>query len=718
VNVDDKPRLGRVELFRHPERGALLGTPGGGLFRVPLPVEQLRALLSDCTGTASFGELAELHPLDGTTAQVLDSLLQLGCVTVGDLVPCTPPNLLLLGDEPLIDLVDATSFGTRRVLRDKDDLASVDAASSVLLVLHDRLNQAELLAIGSRCRPHGLRWTHFHLENGKGWFGPHVEHGRSPDVDDLFIRRRTAAADRSLLEALDSPVVLDGRPLPPDAELRWMVATAVLDTAHWTAGAPARAAWHEVELDPLSLSTTRHPVLPLDEVEVPAFVGDHPHDWLVDERTGIVRGLTDVRHHPSIPRVLTTVHARVSDISRVSPWRNDPVAGGSAFGDRVAAANAAVGEAVERYCGNIVQEHLLTKASFTDLVRSGQRAVDPDTLVLFSEGQYNAPGFPFNRFTRDLPVHWVRGRSITRDEPAWLPASMVYANWYTPTFAADPPTNPTFFPGIAAGTDLDSAIAAGLEEVVERHTTMTWWLNAAPLPAARQTTVLNGMWTGDGEQRRWLIPLDNEFGVPVMAGCVEHRQDRVLTIGFAMRPDPLRASLKAWTEALTLQDIARDLLVPHGAYRKAVGSGRLNPSGVKPWREDRRYLDDYRSDFRDVVDLTAQVQVHLDPRAQDLIRPWIEAPAERDLPPALDQDLRGVVEAAGYEVFCADITTPDVRAAGLRVARTLVPGLVPNSAAAFPHLGRDVVRNTAVKLGWRGSPFAESDLNLVPMPHA
>ncbi|CAL9572194.1 hypothetical protein SUDANB95_04818 [Actinosynnema sp. ALI-1.44] len=718
MNVHDKPRLERVELFRHPERGALLGTPSGGLFRVPLPADDLRALLADCTGTASFGDLVRRHPLGGAVEDVLAALVRHGCVSVDHQAAKPVPRLFLLGDAELTGLVGPAPFAAVEVLRDKAELAAVAPDSSVLLVLRTRLDQAELLDVAERCRTRGIRWTHFHLESGRGWFGPHVEHGRGPDVGDLLDRRRTAAADRSLLDALDAPVDLGENRLPDAAELRWMVDAAVLDTARWASGEVARAVWHEVELDPALLTTSTHPVLPFGEVETPRHVVRDPHDWLVDPRTGIVRGLTDVRHHPSIPRALTTVHAKVSDISRVSPWRNDPVAGGSTFGDRGAAARAAVGEAVERYCGNIVQEHLLTHASYDELVRSGQHAVDPRTLVLFSERQYDAPGFPFTRFTADLPVHWVRGRSLTRDVPAWLPASMVYANWYTPTFAADPPTNPTFYPGIAAGEDLDAAVAAGLQEVVERHTTMTWWLNAVRLPAAHLTTALRTAWPDDDGQRRWLIPLDNEFGAPVVAGCVEHAEDGILTIGFAARPDPVQAGLKAWTEALTLQDIARDLMAPDGAYRKAVGSGRIDVSGVKPWRADRRYLDDCRPDFRDVVDLTAQVQLHLDRRAQDLVRPWVDVPPGRDLPPALRGDLRTAVESRGYEVFCADITTPDVRAAGLRVVRTLVPGLVPNSAAAFPHLGLGVVTRTAVDLGWRTGELPEDQVNLVPMPHA
>jgi ribosomal protein S12 methylthiotransferase accessory factor len=79
---------------------------------------------------------------------------------------------------------------------------------------------------------------------------------------------------------------------------------------------------------------------------------------------------------------------------------------------------------------------------------------------------------------------------------------------------------------------------------------------------------------------------------------------------------------------------------------------------------------------------------------------------------------QNAVESRGYEIFYADITTPDINCAGLKVARTLVPGLVPNFPAGFPYLGRQAAQRAPIGLGWRTSPLAEEQLNYVPLPHA
>jgi ribosomal protein S12 methylthiotransferase accessory factor len=48
----------------------------------------------------------------------------------------------------------------------------------------------------------------------------------------------------------------------------------------------------------------------------------------------------------------------------------------------------------------------------------------------------------------------------------------------------------------------------------------------------------------------------------------------------------------------------------------------------------------------------------------------------------------------------------------------LIPGLIPEFPAAFPHTGRGRAQQAAVRLGWQTTPLAEADLNLMPIPYA
>ncbi|TDE57388.1 hypothetical protein E1295_08115 [Nonomuraea mesophila] len=727
---DLRPRVISVDVRPHPAGGSLLSLPAGKLWRVPPAPGEIESLLRNCDGSTPLSTLCASAADPAAMNELITALLDAGALADGAGCGRADASLILVGDETLCDLV--VDSGLVREFRSAvpcspehfEEVARASSRDHLVVALDAGLNPDFLTGINDICALLGLRWTQFHLDHGKGWLGPHVDPGRSPDYRDLLGRRLAAAEDAAVQRALLTRAFSahDGSP----AELTWMLSLLFADIAHWVAGRPAQGWWHEVEVNPSDLTVSRHPVLPLPLREGPRSLQPPGSgaDLLVDRRTGIITALHEAHRHPSLPDALVTVLSRVSDVSRLYPHVNDRICTGSTFADHEGARAAAMGEALERYCGNLVRKDLLARGSYSSLIARGEHCVDPERLVLFSERQYNTPGFPFVPFTREHETWWVAGRSLSNDRPAFLPASLTYVNWHIGDFSDEQPTNNPFYPGIAAGPNLEAAMTSALQEIVERHATMIWWANAHALPAVIPTSRLEGLWQRGSAQRAWLIHLDNEFGVPVFAGVVEDVENELFNIGFAARSDPEAAAAKAWTEALTLQDVSRDLLDPHGDFRRAAANDEFSDRFVKPWRRDRAYLDDYRPDFRDAGDLMCQQQIFLDPRARDVVRPWTDVPATRsfeDVPSMPDGSLnsyRKVLESRGLEIFYADLSTPDVEATGMRVVRVLVPGLVPNFAAAFPFLGRKAIQEAAVRLGWRVSPLAEEDINLFPLPHA
>lgn len=580
-------------------------------------------------------------------------------------------------------------------------------------------DDASLIALDRLCSDARVGWVPLTLRCSRIWLGPFVTPGHGAGYEDLVARRLAAADDPESHQALGHPSLTGDSGADPDrlAGLFDEVVRRLADTDF-------RAGDLAIEID--AGDARRHPVLPLPGGT--ARSRTHRPDDLIDPATGLVLRTRRIAHHASVPPALHTVQADVCTLRRVSRWANNTSCQGSSFGDPDAARAAAIGEAAERYCGNILDTLPIEYGSWTALSRRPiGRLLDPRALVLYSADQYAAPGFPFVELTPDLDVHWVPGRSLTTGEDVWVPASMVYVNWFTAGHAGAAVTNFCPFAGIAAGPTLDYAVCSALEEVIERHATMVWWLNAQPLPALRPTAELQAPWRDvdpASGQRPSVIPLENEFGVPVAAGVLANDAERLLTIGFSARPDIVAASLKAWTEALTLQEGARDLLPADGRHWAAMRRGELNGRSFKPWRADRRYLDDFRADMHDCDDLMVQQQVYLDPRAAERVRHLVERPQTREpaeVPTVGERTVdayRQRVEALGLEVIVVDITSPDVASTGLRVVRVIVPGTVGNAPAAFPFLGLGRVQELAVELGWRSTPLPEADLNYFPLPHA
>jgi ribosomal protein S12 methylthiotransferase accessory factor len=321
--------------------------------------------------------------------------------------------------------------------------------------------------------------------------------------------------------------------------------------------------------------------------------------------------------------------------------------------------------------------------------------------------------------TPDTECAWVEGFSHTTREPVWVPACLV---------SHEPEADGTRFvdpliAGLASGTSEEHAVTSGLEEVLERDTTMLWWANTPrlrqlPVPGEIRALIADAADTYDVT----LIHLDNEFDVPIVAAAVLDRVKHWLSIGFATRPDAFEAAKKALAEGFTLQHTCRALDDEHELASMRDDLPHL--VNLKPYRSDRRYLDSYREDFADVRDLLCQQQIYLDPRAAARVTPWVRDLRFRPwegLPALGERKLKAYqerVEARGFEVISVDLTTSDVAAAGFRAAHTLVPGLVSNFPAGVPFWGNGRIREAAVGLGWRSEPLAEEELNVFPLPHA
>ncbi|MEV6850385.1 YcaO-like family protein [Actinoplanes sp. NPDC051411] len=444
---------------------------------------------------------------------------------------------------------------------------------------------------------------------------------------------------------------------------------------------------------------------------------------LIDELFGVVRRVTPLRAAPGDPDGLVGYSASVGDLGRVSRWMPDVVGSGLTF-DAEKSRAAAIGEAVERYCGNVVTT-VHRRADLRTLRAERAVFLDPAAAPLFTAEQYARPAFPLRPITEDVVVPWVRGTELTAgNRPALMPAPLTYLNYYR---GSGDPTGaerrfPVLLPGIAAGPSLAFAIRSALLEVIERDATALWWLGREPareivFPAGHPVPeqALAGCHPGT---RLWWLLLPSDFDVPTIACALTDDETTVLAVGFATRPDPVEAALKAAAEAFQLRRLASACLDPQSWLWRGAADGLLH-FPLRPYRADRAYADDFADDFSDMRQLMHNVQYFLDPRTQpyalDRLRP-VDSIGLDELPPfpggLTDADLVARFAARGMAAYAADLTTDDVRRHGYHVARVIAPDAIPNMPTALPTLGnRRLRRRTAGR-----APDVRFDLS--PMPHA
>lgn len=417
---------------------------------------------------------------------------------------------------------------------------------------------------------------------------------------------------------------------------------------------------------------------------------------LVDSRFGLLTAVNRQPPQQGIPPAWIGYGAHVAATQRYAPYTVDRYGFGASLGDPDRARRAAIGEAVERYCGNIIPDRLPI-ASYDELRALGRATVDPDEFALYNAAQYATPGFPFTPFTRDLPVAWVTGTDLHTGDEILVPAALTYLNYYTGARRSEPPTNALSYAGIAAGVDARHAERFALEELFERDATTLWWAGGAPAPLVvdghRVTDLLDDPHAGSRSILLRSVP--SPFGVPVMTAFLTDHERQVIAFGSACRADPVAAATKALVEAVGLYAVTLKLLDPHSDVWRAVDEGALDGTVFRPYRADRSYRDAFRPDLRDLVDLPAIAQLYLDPRMQgtplDRLRSADPSTTFDAVTAVDDECARDVYLArladAGLRAVSVDLTTADVAAAGLRVVRVVVPGLYGNSPPAFPLLG-------------------------------
>ncbi|MFE3095620.1 YcaO-like family protein [Streptomyces sp. NPDC059248] len=428
------------------------------------------------------------------------------------------------------------------------------------------------------------------------------------------------------------------------------------------------------------------------------------------------------------PRVVTvpscvSYSARLSARPEFAPRVVDAVTGGAALGDHEQARAAALGEAVERYCGNAVPD-TLRGASYRRLRRAGVPAVDPREFALYAPSQYAHRGFPFVPFTSGLEIAWVPGTDLMDGEEVLVPASLAYVNYFRGARSGEPPTNYPLLAGTASGPSPGEARRAALEEVFERDAVTLWWLSGAPAaslspaPGGRVATAVRE--AGAAGLRVTFLRIPSTFDVIVVGAFVEDPARRLVAFGSACRPTGDAAAAKALTEAIGMHETGLELLDHEGPFWSAVRAGRADHRPYRPYRPDRAYRRDFRPDLRDVNDVRLHLQLRLDPGTQGSGLDRLRVPDAVRLPGpvgggGLADGLRLLTEQ-GFRAVAVDLTTPEVRAAGLHVTRVLVPGLSCNAPAAFPFLGGRRLYEEPVGRGWVAGPLREDDLVLDPLP--
>jgi len=364
-----------------------------------------------------------------------------------------------------------------------------------------------------------------------------------------------------------------------------------------------------------------------------------------------------------------------------------------------AALAAALGEAVERYSASYRPEDQLVEATAREL---GGAAVDPASFALFHERQYGQRAFPFARFTCDLRLRWIQGWSLTDGRAAWLPAQLVHLGRATP---GEPSIGYATSNGVACGPTLDEAILAAICEVVERDAFVIAWSNRLSLPllswdSSEELLELDRRFFAPSGLRYATVDIGLLLGIPAALGIVRGPPGRPASLGVGAGCAPTIE--EAWRKALT------------EAFSVYRWMGERAPHATAPASaDDVRTFDDHLLFYADPSHARYTAFLASSPERRSIC----------DVQPLEGSDTRSLIVSAvalaarhGSSLYAVDVTAPDVREAGLRVARVVAPELCALDVihtARF--LGGERLYRAAYEAGLAEQPLPFERLN--PHPH-
>ena len=434
-------------------------------------------------------------------------------------------------------------------------------------------------------------------------------------------------------------------------------------------------------LEPLNLSRIR---------------GRHDVGGLVQRRLGLVTLPHRIAHVLREPDGIA-VAAPLGDLSfvaaNIQTGRNRSGIGTGADAD--SAWIRAVVEAAERYACLVYNERDFIVETADAL---GDEALDLDSIPVCSASELRDPKCPVRPASTSHPIRWVEGTSLISGRKILVPAIMTHLSmvpWESELFWLQIST------GAAGHTDPEAALVSAICECVERDAISVTWLGQLRVPLVEAGMMSGALKGADmGEVNFRFFDATSDLGIPTILSVQGPGPDVPVSMTCATAPTLEEALRKAYREAMPMRTVlyqSRDYPADAADFTEVIHGAAFFADGNQP----------------EAFDFLAT-----DARAR--LAPAEVAPsltASDGTPRALLRALIDLFRKREMEVIVVDLTTDELREAGVWIVRAIIPALMPLSFVyRARYLGTPRLHGCIAKA--TGRPFDPAAVNPHPMPFA
>lgn len=443
--------------------------------------------------------------------------------------------------------------------------------------------------------------------------------------------------------------------------------------------------------------------------------------FILDDDVGIIRDsqIIDCPAKDNSHYCAKAVTCRAQTFHGVNSYRT--AAGCS--GESSQATEAALGEAIERYCASFFQvvhplkvgERLLPVCmdALNKNISQNVRRVLPPGGRLFSKQQHSKQDFPYsanlnfpgNYFTaaarlekgnreldyrswiferyvglnRELkkldPVRLLDDSIFSRKIDYWeyaIPSSMVYL-----PYMERPEEKVITFntsAGMGAGKSLEHALLSGVLESVEKHSLAVYWNFGKPMPSIPRDFLISLFeesghhWLINDVMKYRFIDLSGITGIPtVLCFAIRNKKDRVnFSCGSASDLDPKRCVIRAVFEVqMNLCWLKRNFLDP------SEFSHLNNPHKILNYTDHLIYYNLFPEKLNE-----AEFIFEGDEGSSIINKSKLQSKiTNRDKRFQLDY-LIEKLKKKNHEIYYVILTTPDVERYGYHVVRVVIPSFI------------------------------------------
>lgn len=346
-------------------------------------------------------------------------------------------------------------------------------------------------------------------------------------------------------------------------------------------------------------------------------------------------------------------------------------------------------EGLERYSSSVVSKKDLLRTSAIEL---GISAINPSKIISYAKNQYKK-GFPFTPFSRDKKYYWKEVYSFNSGKKLYLPVECVI-------YPIDPFLSPNLYTyanssGVASGFSFPDALLRALYELIERDAFMVAWINRLTMPKISRSSLPKDIRKRikNIEKKGYtvhLVDITLDLANVVLA-VVFKLNPAILVIGSACNMSQLKAVYKALDEIET------------GLYWETKEkTKKLIPISPKKVKNTFDHVKLYRSlKYLQKASFLWQ-GIFVDLKLNQLI---------------INNELDALVELLRKkhrEILVSNLTTPNLKKAGVYILRAISPGLVPISFGyQMEPMGMERIANVVRDLRIPTNPWK----NNKPLPH-